>query len=468
MLSLLRDQTFRNAISNRTFERAIKHIDLPFYIICGYGETGTMINKGLAELDIQTVIIDYDSEHTNSLELLDLSIAPIVLTADTRKPNNLIAAGMNHNNCRGVIAVTENDHTNLQIALNCRLLNKHIPVICRSLIEDEAENMASIGMDKIINPFITFAQNLNLLASKPALHKLHSWFTNQHHAMTLSERRPPNGKWIVCGYGRLGKSICEYIKSNDIEIQVVEANPELHDAPDGTVIGRGTEAETLIEAGIMDASVVIAATDDDANNLSILITAEELNKNIYSIGRVVDGHNEALFIKAHCDYVMRSSIVIANRTLTLISRPLVTKFIELSNELTQAKAEQLIENILKLTNNTDPITWRFELSKQAAPALFNHIDKHKKLSIGQLSENPVLPKSTCIPLLLRRANHYMLMPSLDTELELGDELLFCGKRGNTLLPQHLRDNNELVDSLINANQHHIPIIRWLSRRAKET
>ena len=120
MLSLLSDQTFKNAISNRTFQRSIKHIDLPFYIICGYGETGAMINKGLAELDIQTVIIDQKPERTNSLELLDLSLAPIVLTADTTKPNNLLAAGMNHSNCKGVIAATEEDHTNLQIALNCK------------------------------------------------------------------------------------------------------------------------------------------------------------------------------------------------------------------------------------------------------------------------------------------------------------------------------------------------------------
>ena len=385
MLSLLSDQTFRDAISNRSFQREIKHIDLPFYIICGYGETGAMISKGLAELDIRTVIIDSNSEATNSLELLDLSPPPISLTADTTEPYNLLAAGMNHRNCHGVIAVTENDHDNLQVALNCKLLNKQIPVICRSEIEDEANNMASIGTDNIINPFLTFAQQLDLLASKPALHKLHSWFINQQESSRITERHPPNGRWIICGYGRLGKAIHQHMLSDDIEIIIVDPDPVAKQAPSNTIIGRGTEAETLLEAGIMEASVVIAASDDDANNLSILITAEQLNPEIYSIGRVSDGSNEMLFNHANCDYVMRGSKVIANQALTLISRPLVTRFTELSNQLSELDAELLIERIEEVVDYSGPITWRLNINDSHAPALAQHLQQNKSLSIEQLS-----------------------------------------------------------------------------------
>lgn len=464
MLSLLGDQTFKNAISNRTFQRSINHIDLPFYIICGYGETGAMINKGLAELDIQTVIIDQKPERINSLELLDLSLAPIILTADTTEPNNLLAAGMNHANCHGVIAATEEDHTNLQIALNCKLLNKRIPVICRSESEDEAQNMASIGTDKIINPFLTFAQHLDLLASKPALHKLHTWFINQHHSSRITERRPPNGRWIICGYGRLGKAIHQQIQNEKIEIIIVDPHPSLNDAPENTIIGRGTEADTLLEAGIIDASVVIAASDDDANNLSILITAEELNSSIYSIGRVSNGNNEMLFSQANCDYVMRGSKVIANQALTLISRPLVIKFIELSNHLDETQAEELIQRINLITDDTGPITWRLCINKSQAPAIEEHLRCDNKLTIKQLSEHDLLPSANCIPLLLKRKNKDYLIPKDDMRINIGDQILFCGPRNNTLLAQHLRDNSELIDSIFNGNRHHVPLLRWLSRR----
>ncbi|MBX2850043.1 MAG: NAD-binding protein [Acidiferrobacterales bacterium] len=466
-LSLLGDQTFRNAISNRAFQRAIKHIDLPFYIICGYGETGAMISKGLAELDIQTVIIDQNPEQTNSLELLDLSLPPIVLTADTTHPNNLLNAGMNHPNCHGVIAVTEKDHTNLQIALNCKLLNKTIPVICRSEIEDEADNMASISTDTIINPFITFAQHLNLLASRPALHKLHTWFINQHHLTRITERRPPKGRWIVCGYGRLGKAIHQYMDSDEIEIIVVDPNPTENDAPPGTIVGRGTEADTLFEAGILDASVIIAASDDDANNLSTLITAEELNANIYSIGRVSDGSNEMLFAQANCDYVMRGSKVIANQALTQISRPLVTKFIELSNHISEEEAEKLIDRIEQISDESGPITWRLSINNKYAPALVEHLNNDKSLTIEQLSQHPNFPRATSIPLLLQQKNKQHLIPKQTMNVNVGDQLLLCGPRNNTLLPQHLRDNTELVDSLINHNRSHIPLLRWLARRKQD-
>ncbi|MFT6724454.1 MAG: hypothetical protein ACJARN_001319, partial [Arenicella sp.] len=57
-------------------------------------------------------------------------------------------------------------------------------------------------------------------------------------------------------------------------------------------------------------------------------------------------------------------------------------------------------------------------------------------------------------------------PDPSMPLKLGDELLFCGPRNKTLLAQKMRENVELIDSLINQNQHHIPLLRWLKRRKK--
>jgi len=464
MLSLIQDTTFRNAIANRAFQRSIRRIDLPFYIICGYGSTGALISKSLSEIGMQTVIIDHNSDRTNSLELQDLRVPPIVLTADTTQPDNLIAAGMNHPNCQGIIAVTENDHTNLQVALNCKLLNQKIPVICRSQIEDEAANMASFGTDEIINPFITFARELNLLAHNPQLHQIQSWFINQHNAALINERRPPKGRWIICGYGRLGKAIHQCLERDGIDVVVVDADPAATKAPPGSIKGRGTEASTLEEAGIRQASVIIAASDDDANNLSILITAEQMKANIYSIGRISHDSNKRLFVQAGCDYIMQSSQVVANQALTLISRPLVTKFIKDSNRLSTSKLDPLVADIKQLTDNTDPITWRVTIDKNDAPAFTRHIKLGQSLTIAQISYHESLPKARCIPLLLERSGNKHLLPSSDMSIELGDQLLFCGKSNQTMLPQRLRDNIELIDSLINQNEHYIPLLRWLSRR----
>jgi hypothetical protein len=50
-------------------------------------------------------------------------------------------------------------------------------------------------------------------------------------------------------------------------------------------------------------------------------------------------------------------------------------------------------------------------------------------------------------------------------LLMNDELLVCGRRRSLLLPQRLRENGELIDTLINKNPRHIPLLRWWRRNA---
>jgi voltage-gated potassium channel len=465
MLRLLQDPTFKNAIAERTFTRNIKDIDQPFYIICGYGETGMFINQGLSQLGIQTVIIDRNHERTNSLELEDLSLPPIILNADTTDPRNLVYAGLHHGKCAGIVAVTEDDHTNLKVAVASKLLNQNVPVICRSEIQDEADNMASFGTNVIVNPFLIFANRLNLMAHDPSLHQIQNWFINQHSAQHLAERPLPKGLWIICGFGRLGKSIEAILAKDGIEIVVVDPDPIQSGAPEGSIVGRGTEARTLHEAGIIDASVIVAASNDDANNLSVMITAHQINKQIYTIGRVNDEANQSLFTQANCDYIMRRSQLVANEVLTSISRPLVSNLIKYSSSLKDDSTERLIEEIDKLTGRHDPITWRLLLDAEQAPALAGHLEQGLPLSIGQICQNELLPRSRCLPLLLQRGSVSHLLPSSGTQLMVDDELLVCGRRRSLLLPQRLRENSELIDTLINENPRHIPLLRWWRRNA---
>ena len=468
MLRLVQDDTFRNAVAERAFRNSINRIDQPFYIICGFGETGQLIKEGLSELDVLTVIIDRNSERTNALELESGPIAPIVLTADVTQADNLIAAGINLPDCRGVIAVTQNDHTNLKIAVACKLVNNSVPVICRSEVEDEADNMESFGTDAIVNPYLTFGRRLSLLTQNPGLHRIQNWFINQHSTehihKRVSQQGLPKGKWIICGYGRFGKAIEQHLQDEGIDIIVVDADPIAKHAPQGSIVGRGTEAKTLTEAGIESASVIVAATDDDANNLSILITAQQQNKEIFTIGRVSREADHMLFVRARCDYIMRRSQVIANEVLTIISRPLVTKFIQYSSSLTPHATQDIIQRICALTNNDAPVTWRLVVDHKNAPAIVRFLQANGSLTVADVCSHEKVPRSDSIPLLLLRGGMSHLLPSDEMPLQENDELLLCGHRKAVLLAQRLRDNTELVDSLINGNQHEIPLLRWLSRK----
>lgn len=468
VLRLLQDDTFLGAVAHQSFRRSIKRINQPFYILCGYGEAGSLIAQGLSELSLKAVIIDIDKERTRALDLESLAIAPIILSADATEASNLIDAGIDDPLCHGVLAITASDHTNLKIAVAAKLVSPATPVICRSDLEDVARNMASFGTDVIINPYLTFGRRLSLLCENPQLYRVHNWFINQHSSEHIEDRVSieglPSGKWIICGYGRLGKAIHHYLDNENFEMVVVDPDPIRSFAPADAIAGRGTEADTLTEAGILDANVLVAASDDDANNLSVLITARQLKEDIITIGRVSREADHTLFVRAKCDYIMRLSQVVANEALTVISRPLVTRFLKYSNCLTEDDTAKLIERICVLSPNTDPITQRIVIDDKHAPAVASSIQNGRSLTIQQLCRHEDYPNGEGIPLLLMRDEMSHIMPNENTELRYKDELLLCGARDSKLLAEHLSHNIELLDTLINNNPHSIPLLRWLKRR----
>ena len=468
VLRLVQDETFLHAVARRNFQYSITKIDTPFYIICGYGETGEMINRGLCNLGIQTVVLDRDAERVSSLQLGDFLNPPIAITADITDPNNLISAGINRPQCRGVIAVSNNDHTNLKVAVASKLVNEFIKVISRSDIEDEAKNMASFGTDVIINPYLIFAQRLKQLTVKPRLHRIQNWFINQYSSETISNELEseglPKGSWIICGYGRLGKAVLAALEEHVESVTVVTPDPIASRAPDGTIVGRGTEAETLQEAGIESADVIVAASDDDANNLSIIMTAKQIQPNIICVARANKEANKLLFSHSDCQYLMRSSSVVANEALTTISRPLVTQFIKFSSSLSEDETTALANQIRSVAGDREPVTWRLIVDAAHSPELVDFIKSGEVITVGKISHNEQVSTGNSVPLLLLRNGVSRVMPNEDEPLRVGDELLVCGPRGTPLLPQRLQHNIELLDTLVNKNTKYIPLLRWLARQ----
>ncbi len=65
------------------------------------------------------------------------------------------------------------------------------------------------------------------------------------------------------------------------------------------IFGNADDKELLINVGIKDARVVVAVTDDDTTNLSILATARKLNSKIITIVRENDLADDFLFRNAN-------------------------------------------------------------------------------------------------------------------------------------------------------------------------
>ncbi|MCK4710736.1 MAG: NAD-binding protein, partial [Gammaproteobacteria bacterium] len=199
ILALLQDKTFQHALSENKLARKIKSMREPFYLVCGYGETGSALVKGLTDAGQHVVVIEIDENRRNMIRIDNLRDFVPSLHGDAQKPFHLQEAGLQHDMCQAVVAVTNVNEANLKIAITSKLLHPHIKVICRADSHDVEKNMASFGTDHIIDPYDTFATSLATAFQVPCLYLLQSWLFSANDDLELDEPLyPPKQKhWVI-------------------------------------------------------------------------------------------------------------------------------------------------------------------------------------------------------------------------------------------------------------------------------
>ena len=430
VLALLKDETFQRALTERRFARKISRLRESFYLVCGYGQTGEALVKALTERNQHAVVIDILQDRVNLLKLENLREYVPGLCGDARFPAHLLEAGLKHPLCQGVVALTNSNETNLKIAITAKLLHPEIEVICRADSHDIEDNMASFGTDYIIDPFDAFALYLATAIQAPCLSLLQDWLSLGKRDMLSEPVYPPSkGLWVICGYGRFGKAVYDKLVKEDLEVVVIEAEPDQTGAPHSPlVVGRGTEAETLLEANIDRAVGLVAGTDNDANNLSIIMTARELNRDLFVILRQNRKYNDPVIQAVGADMVMLPSDIIANRIRVLLGAPLQHQFVKLVMHQDDEWACELISRISALVTRHAPEVWEVAFSEHDTHAVCSYVRDGRNLTLGELITDPRNRngKLPCIPLMLLRHNDYSLLPEEDLKIQKDDRLLFCG------------------------------------------
>jgi len=429
LLAMLRDPMLRALIAENRFRNSVRRIADPFYLVCGFGDTGTILARALTDYGLKAVVVDIDPVRASAAELGELRREVPALCGDASAPDVLMAAGLRHPRLAGVVAVTNDDNANLQIAISAKLLNPDVHVICRAESRDVGANMASFGTDYIINPFEIFAERLALALHAPGLFLVHEWVTTVPLEPLREPLFPPHGRWVLCGYGRLGKALHERLSAEGLALTVVEANPHITDPPPGSVLGRGTEAHTLQEAQIETAAGIVAGTDNDANNLSIIMTARELNPKLFLVARQNRQPNDPIFAAARLDLVMQRASIIAHKIFAMIRTPLLADFLQLTRAMSNGWANELAARISAVTGELGPHVWAVRLNAQEAPAVWRMLMDGGTVTVGDLLRNPKHLDETlgCIVLLHKRSDQEPLLPEESVELQAGDELLFCGR-----------------------------------------
>jgi voltage-gated potassium channel len=459
IIALAQDPALRQAIILARFGRTVSNLYEPFYIVCGYGETGSLLVGALDQKGMRVVTLDIDQERINELELQDYQSPVPGLCADAKLPETLLQAGIHHPHCRGIAALTNDDHVNLAVAVAVKLISPELPVLCRAEHTETAANMASFGTDHIINPYELFGEHLAMEIHSLGTYLLHEWLTGVPGTTLPSPMPPPVGHWVVCGYGRFGKAVVRNLEQEGASIQIIEAQPELTGC-ESFIRGSGTEASTLIEAGIKKAVGIVAGTDNDINNLSIAMTALELKPDLFVVIRKNRRFNSPLFRKFNADITMQLSDIIAHECLAHLITPMLAQFLHLARGQSNAWANQLISRLVEVVGENVPETWGAYINEERSPAVMCLLEQGKTVTLELLTKDPYNREQPLflVPLLLIRDNHSVLLPELDTPLLADDRILFCGtqtaKAAHPLLVlnrkvlSYVQEGVEMPDSLV--------------------
>lgn len=465
IISLLQDVSLRQTVSAERLARNVRQLQEPFFILCSYGQSASLLAHILDEKGMRVVVIEQNQERLNELELTDTRNIMLSLCADAKIPENLIRAGIYNPYCSGVVTLTDNDEVNLAVAVSVKLMKPSLRVLARAERKDIAANMASFGTDHIINPYTLFGEQLAMRVHALGTYILHQWLTGVPGDTLPPPENPPRGNWLVCGYGRFGKSVVENLEREHLTTTIIEAMPDLTEC-ENCVVGSGTEASTLLEAGIENACGVVAGTDNDINNLSIVMTAKELNPNLFLIVRKNNRNNSTLFKKFGANITMQPTDIIAHECLAHMLTPLLAEFLTLVRNQNNQWANGLISQLVDVVGETVPETFAVTIDAENAAAVSEYIESGMLVKLKNLMQDPANREKTLklVPLLLVRNETSILLPDQEMVVIEGDCILFCGTYdAKTTLPASM-NNTKTFNYIMNGLEVPDSIVwRWIKR-----
>lgn len=168
-----------------------------------------------------------------------------------------------------------------------------------------------------------------------------------------------SGHYIICGYGRIGRGLCQYLLQKDLKILVVEKDedriPEMEEDNVPYIIGEANEEENLEKAGITRAKGLLAVLGSDPNNVFVVLISKQLNPDVFVVARANQHMAKKTLKSAGADKVISPYDLGARRMAHAILRPTVIHFLEMafSDQETDINFEEIpVAADCKLINTT--------------------------------------------------------------------------------------------------------------------
>jgi len=138
--------------------------------------------------------------------------------------------------------------------------------------------------------------------------------------------------FIICGYGRVGRRVAEEFRLSGESYVVLDFRQDAVAAAkergDLLIEGNATEDEDLRRAGIERAKGLVAASDSDADNLYITLSARSVRPGMQIVARASDEDAEKKLKLAGADRVVLPYAAAGRTMANLVLKPHVTAFLD--------------------------------------------------------------------------------------------------------------------------------------------
>lgn len=210
--------------------------------------------------------------------------------------------------------------------------------------------------------------------------------------------------YIICGFGRMGRIICEELTERGIPLVVLENEDEVLEELDRLgypyLKADATSDEELIAAGIDKAAGLVSVVTDDAQNVFIVLTARGLNPKLNIVARSAAEETIKKLVRAGANKVISPYFLGGHRIAQAIMRPTVLDFLE---NIIQNKEMDLVLEEKRIASKSQLIGTT--LATSGLRKDFNIIILAIKSATGSMEFNP----------------------PYDTEIRAGDTLVILGR-----------------------------------------
>jgi voltage-gated potassium channel len=192
---------------------------------------------------------------------------------------------------------------------------------------NDASRLLTIGL--VLAGITIFAYIGSLLVEAIARGVIGGMWTERRRRRAIQGLRD---HYIICGFGRVGRRVADEFRHEGAQFVVLDFSAEAKEAAEEAGVlfleGNGTDDDDLHEAGLERARGLVAASDDDSDNLYIALSARSVKPDLFIVARASNEDAAKKLRLAGADRIVQPYQAAGQVMANLILRPQVTAFVD--------------------------------------------------------------------------------------------------------------------------------------------